>query len=110
VALTEKFFLLETNHNTSCERHVGVSQANHRDTRKLGLLLSDKSSEVEYERMEPLERKDRVCGNIPTRMLILMKILKKNTPFGQQAVEIQYLLATRAPAGRSIQGNLSCGT
>jgi len=49
---------------------VGVSQANRRETRKLGLLLSSKSSEVERERMEPLERKERVCGDIPTQMLI----------------------------------------
>jgi len=35
--------------------------ANRREARKLGLLRS-KSSEVERERLEPLERNERVCG------------------------------------------------
>jgi hypothetical protein len=69
----KKFFLLKTNHNTSCERHVGVSQANRRETRKLGLLPSGKSSEAERERMKQPERKERVCGDISTQMLILIK-------------------------------------
>jgi len=40
-ATCEKFFLLKTNQYMSCERCVGVSQANRRETRKLGLLLSN---------------------------------------------------------------------
>jgi len=35
--------------------------ANRREARKLGLLRS-KSSEAERERLEPLERNERVCG------------------------------------------------
>jgi hypothetical protein len=38
--------------------------------------------------MEPLERKERVCEDIPIQMLILIKIMERNTSFGQQAVEI----------------------
>ncbi|HBA53358.1 MAG TPA: hypothetical protein DCZ04_02590 [Syntrophorhabdus aromaticivorans] len=72
-ATRKKFFLLKTNRDTSCEHGVGVSQANRRETRKLGLLLSGKSSEVERERMQPLERKERVCGDISTQMLIPIK-------------------------------------
>jgi hypothetical protein len=40
-------------------------------SRKLG-LLQGKSSEVERERMESLERNERVCGECPTLMLILI--------------------------------------
>ncbi|OPX93241.1 MAG: hypothetical protein A4E58_03110 [Syntrophorhabdus sp. PtaB.Bin006] len=47
---------------STCEHGVGVSQANRREMRKLGLLLSGKSSEVKHERMEPQERRERVCG------------------------------------------------
>jgi hypothetical protein len=39
--------------------------------------------------MEPLERKERVCEDIPIQMLILIKIMEKNTSFGQQSVNIQ---------------------
>ena len=38
--------------------------ANRREARKLGLLRS-KSSEAERERLEPLERNERVCGEEP---------------------------------------------
>ena len=43
----------------------GYSLANRREARKLGLLLSGKSSEAERERLEPLERNERVCGECP---------------------------------------------
>ena len=36
-----------------------------REARKLGLLLSGKSSEAERELLEPLERNERVCGECP---------------------------------------------
>jgi len=42
-----------------------LSQANRREARKLGLLPSGKSSEAERERMEPLERNERVCAGYP---------------------------------------------
>jgi hypothetical protein len=42
------------------------------EARKLGLLRS-KSSKAERERMEPLERNERVCGESPMPMLILME-------------------------------------
>jgi hypothetical protein len=50
----------------------GYSVANRREARKLGLLRS-KSSEAERERLEPLERNERVCGDIPTQTLILVE-------------------------------------
>jgi hypothetical protein len=40
----------------------GFPVANRREARKLGLLPSGKSSEAERERLEPLERNERVCG------------------------------------------------
>jgi hypothetical protein len=48
----------------------GFPVANRREARKLGLLRS-KSSEAERERLEPLERNERVCGESPTPVLIL---------------------------------------
>ena len=42
------------------EHGVGLSQANRREARKLGLLPSGKSSEAERERMKPQERNERV--------------------------------------------------
>jgi len=48
-ATRETLFLLTTHQYPSYEHGVGVSQANRRETRKLGLLLSGKSSEVERE-------------------------------------------------------------
>jgi len=50
----------------------GFPSANRRKARKLGLLRS-KSSEAERERMKPLERNERVCGENPTPILILEK-------------------------------------
>ena len=50
----------------------GYPGANRREARKLGLLRS-KSSEAERERLEPLERNERVCGGCPDIMLILME-------------------------------------
>jgi hypothetical protein len=50
----------------------GFPSANRREARKLGLLRS-KSSEAERERMEPLERNERVCGENPTSILTLEK-------------------------------------
>ena len=52
---------------------LNLPGANRREARKLGLLLSSKSSEAERERMEPPERNKRVCGDIPTQVLILME-------------------------------------
>ena len=43
------------------------------EARKLGLLPSGKSSEAERERMEPLERNERVCGGCPDTMPILIE-------------------------------------
>ena|GEM_PF-2613130 len=48
----------------SFKHGVGFSQANRREARKLGLLHKQKS-EAERERMEPLERNERVCGEYP---------------------------------------------
>ena len=50
----------------------GFPVANRREARKLGLLRS-KSSEAERERLEPLERNERVCEGCPDDMLILME-------------------------------------
>ena len=52
----------------------GFPLANRREARKLGLLRS-KSSEAERERMEPQELNERVCGESPTQMFILMENL-----------------------------------
>jgi len=52
---------------------VGLSVANRREARKLGLLPSGKSSEAERERMEPQERNERVCVESPTPMPILLE-------------------------------------
>jgi len=51
----------------------GYPGANRREARKLGLLPSGKSSEAERERMELLERNERVCGGCPDAMVILIE-------------------------------------
>ena len=50
----------------------GFPVANRREARKLGLLRS-KSSEAERERMEAAGAYERVCGEQPDTMPILME-------------------------------------
>jgi len=52
---------------------VGLSLANRREARKLGLLPLGKSSEAERERVQPQERNERVCVESPTPMPILLE-------------------------------------
>ncbi len=107
-ATRETLFLLTTHQYPSYEHGVGVSQANRRETRKLGLLLSDKSSEVERERMEPLERNKRVDGDIPTQMLIPNQIRERNTPVGQQPADSRTYLSRSDTENRTKAPPLVC--
>ncbi|OPY82005.1 MAG: hypothetical protein A4E65_00933 [Syntrophorhabdus sp. PtaU1.Bin153] len=50
----------------------GYPGANRREVRKLGLLLSSKSSEAERERMEPPEWNKRVCEGWSDTCMTLM--------------------------------------
>ena len=51
----------------------GIPSANRREARKLGLLRMQKIPKPNASEWSALERNERVCGECPTQMLILMK-------------------------------------